>query len=523
MISTMKKLSRRTVLATAATIMVAPKTSLGRGISRCYSDVLDVAIIGAGVSGCYSAWRLSAQMPECTIGVFERNNRIGGRLWSVKPKGMTQQVAELGGMRIANNQIPLLNLTRILKLSLEPYPATEPNNLYYLRGIRTRAKDLVCSPNYGYRPLKEFEGKKSGELFKIVLQELTGSTNWTRGSFEVAKVGFKFQGKPLNNLPYEYVFHQILGSEASRFFTETAGYGRPNINVIQFLEEGALDLFVKEYKHVKGGYDLVPKGLAEQAKAQGATFTLGRTLLNLHFDGDLTVLTFADEGGKTYEVRAKSVISTLPDTAYEKLDHNCALRNTNGIKMLRNNLLGVPATKVYVNFPKQWWRELDMTSGRSITDLPMRQVFYLNDPSGRGLTLSPYASGDNAEGFWKPLLQPMNKHRMSGDTIAGKAIVDQLNVVHGIKVPTPSELIYRTFDGGYTGRGWNMWAPSTDVASTIANARQPFKDRRVYCCGQGTAEIQGWVMDTIASAESVMRKKFNLARPAWWPESYPAN
>jgi len=516
----MNKISRRTVLATAATLMVAPKTSLARTASSRQGDVLDVAIIGAGVAGCYAAWRISAQKQGQNIGVFERNNRIGGRLWSVKPKGMTQQVAELGGMRIAANQTPLLNLTRVLKLSLEPYPSTEPINLYYLRGIRTRAKDLACSPKFGYRPLKKFEGKTSDALFKIVLQELTGSINWTRESFEAARSGFTFQGKPLNTLPFEYVFQQILGSEASRFFLDTTGYGWPNMNVIQFLEEGAIYLFLKDYKHVKGGYDLVPKGLAKEAKSQGVTFTLGRTLRNLQFDGDLTVLTFADEEGEPYEVRAKSVISTLPDTAYNKLDYSCALRNSDAIHMLNKNLLGVDVARAYVNFPSQWWRDLDMTEGRSITDLPLRQSFYLNDPSGRGLTLSPYASGENAEGFWKPLLQPSTEHRMRGDTLAGKAIVDQINVLHGIKVPLPTELIYRIFDGGYTGHGWNMWAPSVDISSIIANVQQPIQDRSVYCCGQGAAASQGWVMDTLVSVESVMRNKFNLARPEWWPASY---
>jgi monoamine oxidase len=518
----MQTISRRAVLATGATIMAAPTASLGRGLRRLHRNVLDVAIVGGGVSGCYAAWRLSARAPNRSVGVFERSDRIGGRLWSVKPTGMSEQVAELGGMRIANNQTPLLNLTRLLNLTLDPYPATEPDNFFYLRGMRTRAKDLVCSPEFGYRPRREFEGKTGDELFAYALQELTGKTEWTRETFATAKPSMTFQGDPLNEFPYEYVFRQLLGTEASRFLLETTGYGRPNINIVQFLEEGALDLFIKGFKHVRGGYDLVPKGLAEQAKAQGSTFTMGMSLVDLQFDGELTVLTFASGSGPTTEVRAKHVILTIPDTAYEFIDPKSPLSQPNGMTNLLANLLGVLATKVYVNFPSQWWRQLGMIGGRSITDLPMRQCFYLNDPSGRGLTLSPYASGEASEGFWHPLLQPTSKHRMSADGHAGKAIVDQLNEMHGTTVPQPSELIYRTFDGGHVGRGWNMWAPGANVASIVPKARQPLNDRRVFCCGQATAEIQGWVMGTIGATESVLRKNFHLARPGWWPESYPA-
>lgn len=502
--------------------MAIPTTSLGRGIRRLHREVLDVAIVGGGVSGCYAAWRLSARAPNRSVGVFERSDRIGGRLWSVKPKGMSEQVAELGGMRIANNQTPLLNLTRLLNLTLDPYPATEPDNFYYLRGIRTRAKDLVCSPEYGYRPEKKFEGKTSDELFDHTLQELTGKTEWTREAFDAAKSSMTFQGHPLNELPYEFVFRQLLGTEASRFLLQTTGYGRPNVNIVQFLEEAALDLFIKSFKHVRGGYDLVPKSLAEQAKAQGATFTMGMTLVDLQFDGDITVLTFSSGNDSTTEVRAKHVILTIPDTAYEFIEPKSPLSQPNGMTTLLANMQGVPATKVYVNFPSQWWRQLGMTAGRSITDLPLRQCFYLNDPSGRGLTLSPYASGDVAEGFWQPLLKMVDGHRAGTNNPATKAIVDQLSEMHGASVPPPSELIHRTFDGGYVGRGWNMWAPGADVESIVPGARQPMNGRRVFCCGQATAEIQGWVMDTIGSTESVLRKNFHLARPGWWPERYPA-
>ena len=287
---------------------------------RLHREVIDTAIIGGGVSGCFAAWRLSAKAQHGSIAVFERSERIGGRLYSVKPKGMTDQVAELGGMRIANNQTPLLNLTKLLNLTLDPYPATEPDNLYYLRGLHTRAKDLVCSPEFGYHPTKAFEGKTNSELFSYLLEHLTGKISWTREDFTAAKQAMTFHGHPLNDLPYEYVFRHVLGTEASRFLIETTGYGRPNTNVLQFLEEGALDLFINGFQHVRGGYDLVPKGLAEQARAQGASFNFNHSLIDLQFDGELTVLQFACENGKTTEVRARNVIMAIPDTAYQFID-----------------------------------------------------------------------------------------------------------------------------------------------------------------------------------------------------------
>ena len=76
--------------------------------------MLDVAIVGGGVSGIYSAWRLmhcdvdtseilrdwASKRPDgnLKIGVFERGDRIGGRLLSLVPPGMPNLRAEVWAM-----------------------------------------------------------------------------------------------------------------------------------------------------------------------------------------------------------------------------------------------------------------------------------------------------------------------------------------------------------------------------------------------------------------------------------------
>ncbi|NER00422.1 MAG: NAD(P)-binding protein, partial [Cyanothece sp. SIO2G6] len=74
------------------------------------TEPIDIAIVGGGVSGVYSAWKLKKQYRDRTIVVFEASDHIGGRLLSVKPPGIDNMVAELGGMRILSDKIqPLIN------------------------------------------------------------------------------------------------------------------------------------------------------------------------------------------------------------------------------------------------------------------------------------------------------------------------------------------------------------------------------------------------------------------------------
>ena len=67
---------------------------------------IDIAVVGAGVSGAYAAWRLKREFPDKAIVLFEYSDRIGGRLFSKTLPGMPHVNAELGGMRFEDSTIP---------------------------------------------------------------------------------------------------------------------------------------------------------------------------------------------------------------------------------------------------------------------------------------------------------------------------------------------------------------------------------------------------------------------------------
>ena len=49
-------------------------------------NILDYAIIGGGITGLYSGWRLlTSNDDNLSVAVFEASNRLGGRLLSVVP------------------------------------------------------------------------------------------------------------------------------------------------------------------------------------------------------------------------------------------------------------------------------------------------------------------------------------------------------------------------------------------------------------------------------------------------------
>lgn len=80
---------------------------------------IEVAIIGAGTSGLYTAYRLvtDKKYKASEVQIFDMNNKLGGRLESVVMPGMNFW-GELGGMRYLTSQ-------EIVTTLIEGYPLTE--------------------------------------------------------------------------------------------------------------------------------------------------------------------------------------------------------------------------------------------------------------------------------------------------------------------------------------------------------------------------------------------------------------
>jgi monoamine oxidase len=190
----------------------------------------DLVVVGAGVAGTYCSWRLAEanERGVFKIGLFEASDRIGGRLFSIRPTGFQKECAELGGMRIGSDQLFTLALVRELGLSLLPDPAETPENFYYLRGTRWRQGETkkISIP---YDVESEWKGLSSYEIQSILTERLTGQgKQLTRLQWESIKQTAQYKGRPLVDYGYEEVLAQVLGSECARFYNDAGGYDYRN-------------------------------------------------------------------------------------------------------------------------------------------------------------------------------------------------------------------------------------------------------------------------------------------------------
>src|SRR5215472_7657708 len=157
-------ISRRAFVAramTAAGALALPvlpntaRTASQHRVSGSDNEVLDLAIVGAGISGIYSAWRLVTADPASVrilgrpvstgsrlrVTVFEGSQRVGGRLLSVRAPDLSA-TCELGGMRFASSHKRVISLINELKLSHHGFYTSHSQNHVLLRGKHLRVSDL---------------------------------------------------------------------------------------------------------------------------------------------------------------------------------------------------------------------------------------------------------------------------------------------------------------------------------------------------------------------------------------------
>lgn len=459
----------------------ALRTAVRERLTDGYDDGrdLDVAIVGGGVSGLYTAHRLLAS--DATpygagdVEVFERSDRIGGRLDSVTLPGI-EETGELGGMRFEPTAHRIVNalVTDVFDDHLEAraFPMGDPaNHLCYLRGQRFRASAWREAQAEG----EEFEtryyldeadaGFSPGQLFRKVIYDVLHADPWVREAYgdcirqeseyeyhveldrqawnEVKqRLTYEFpgpyEGLPVSELGMWTVLADQLGQEGYEFLSDAGGYYAltANWNAAQAMADIALD-FASEpaFETVCGGFDLLAYALANAVLADhDATIRTRNPLRTFRRTPDAErryALTVEHEpSGTEWTVRADHVVLAMPRRSLELLDQYNFLFEDERVQQHLDAVLVQPALKLLMAFEEPWWEaELGAEAGASVTDLPIRQCYYFgtNEESGddRSLFLASY-DDERAVSFWEGHEAEHSRREPRPTTPTGDANRDEL-------------------------------------------------------------------------------------------------
>jgi lysine 2-monooxygenase len=531
---------------------------------------LDIAVVGGGVSGAYSAWRLQQAIGTAAqIGLFEYSDRIGGRLYTITLPGLPHVKAEVGGMRyIPSQHIMVASLVEHLQLPTQNFPmgAKQPVgsncNIFYLRGKHLRLHELADSDKVPYNLAWSERGLGPTNLQVQVMNSIyPGFGNLSL--CEQMKV--KAFGKPLWTQGFWDLMYRVLSNEGYQFMRDAGGYDANVANANAVTQLPATEYSDEtEFLTLRDGYDQLPITLVQQFNETfpGALPTGQRLFMNhrlakiaigegdyrytLTFEPTTTVAgqTAVDTTASPIEVKAKKVILAMPRRSLELIESDFFQD-----EWLQKNIPSVliqSAYKLFLAYERPWWRALGLVAGRTVTDLPVRQIYYFGTESEQkdglpylnSLLMASYNDIGTVP-FWKGLedgkpypgyrpaclepgvtnIMPTTGYTATEDMVelANKQVAE----AHSIpQLPMPYSAVYHTWDADPYGGGWHEWKANYRLDEIMCRMRKPVDDQDIFIVGEAYSYGQGWVEGALDTAESTMQEFFNLPCPHWLDNQY---
>lgn len=364
----------------------------------------EVAIVGAGVSGLYTAFRLTEdkKYPASQVQVFDMNTKLGGRLESVIMPGMNFW-GELGGMRYLTSQEIVTTLiegyplsepdlqkrTPVLqgKMTPVPFPMGNPAELLmYFRKQHFKQDAWEVAQRYGeklqtrYHLNEDDLGFNSDQLFNKIIYNVLMADEWCAKkygkkikqgpseydfSFELTSrdwddikpnLTYCFKDSPynkrkVNDIGFWNLIKDQVSQEGYLFLANAGGYYS---NTINWNAAEAFPYMIGDfsnnpvYKTIEEGYDSIAYALANTYMSKKGACIWSENKLTSFGKGNPAKsqyryeLTFLNlKTNKEWKVQANAIVLAMPRRSLELLDQDNFFFNINEQAALNHNIRSV--------------------------------------------------------------------------------------------------------------------------------------------------------------------------------------
>lgn len=381
------RLSRREFMAGAGKLALSSAIASAAPLARAFAlpppkRPITVGIVGAGLAGLACAYELKRKGVLATL--FDANDRVGGRCWSLRDF-FPGQVAERGGEFIDTPHRTLLGYIKEFKLAVEDVDKEPGEVFYYFNGehypesrvvdeyrafvpaMRSDLRTLSGEPTAAdHTPQDELldrmsleqylDSRGAGRLIKSVIEQ----------AYE-AEYGLEIDEQSCLN------FLLFIHADRRSKFTP-------------------FGVFSDERYHVISGNDRIVEGLGDRLPGQ---IQLGMRLVRaLKTAAGRIELSFED-GASTKQAAFEAVVLALPFTTLREVELDASLGLPDWkINAIRSLGYGTNA-KMMIGFSGRPWASLG-GNGEAYSDLAHVQLTWETNPSQAstsGAVLTDYSSG----------------------------------------------------------------------------------------------------------------------------------
>ncbi|TLS36891.1 flavin monoamine oxidase family protein [Pseudalkalibacillus caeni] len=454
-----------------------------------------VLIIGAGISGLVAASLLKQAGHKVTI--IEGNNRIGGRIYTVREPFSKGYYLDMGAMRIPNTHVLAFEYIRRFKLKTAKFINTSPRDVFFVNNVITSRAYYEENPDVLAFPVAEWEkGKTATELFlsavKPFIDKYQNSTDEQKEAMkkEYARYSmgeflrFNPIGRPLSLNAIRKI-NVLLGIE-----------GFPEFSFVDILTDIIYPIFNEETKffEIVGGNDRLPLSFLPELRWN--IFLNQKVERIIQDQSGVTLQTRNPTNGEFTNFHGDIAIVTVPFPVFQFIDvvpyHSISFKKWQAI----GELMLLPAVKVGIEFKNRFWENFGI--GNIISDKPTRFTYtpsHNKGSSGPAILLASYSWAANAL-LWNSLSEE--------DII--RYVLKDLSKVYG-------NVVYREYIRGvsfnwsrnpFSAGCFTLFTPNqeTDIADFI---RQP--EGKLHFAGEHTSNFHGWIEGGI---ESGVRAAFEV-------------
>ncbi|WP_142683369.1 flavin monoamine oxidase family protein [Chitinophaga polysaccharea] len=514
-------------------------------------ETVDIAIIGAGIAGCYTSYRLKSEdrllkrEGRQKIVLYEQDDFIGGRLKSIK---FGEHYIELGGMRFFE-EIPILSdLLRHLNLTskVKQFDFSSNCNLSYLKKRSVRLDDFeLINTLYSLSPdeqstsaegLIEFAIKKHFNWFYPLhdhYHQCYKEKNWAlvdevSKQYEDIKSKTNWEGNSIESISWFQFLNAFLSTEAIAFIQDIGGYEivNSNGNASSWLDNIFYTPKNVQYKCLSSGFNSLPAKLCRDFVKNGGILKLNYKLIAVSKSDDKYLLSF-ENGKEIKQISTQFLILTVPKPALVKLIDNTSFSKKINKKIFES-IKSVNAFKLFLTYPFAWWEKARGDKGRDTTDLPIRQFYYnkFNDKSSTpALIMAAYCNGPDVI-YWNDLINdtkqsclekkmPNSEDYYIKEELKRVAHVFLTEAIGIMNAPLPIDVFYELWLESQGRPGWHVWDKGYSSEKSMDYMRQPFPKEKVYIVGESWAKEPGSVQGALETSEKMLQNNLGLSKPNW--------
>ena len=476
---------------------------------------LDLAIVGGGIAGTAVAWAVQQSRPDWSVALFERTNRIGGRLRSAKVDGLDHPI-ELGGMRYITSHRRFAELIDQFALPTHRFDPTGAEARSFLRGIASAGPDDP-EAGRGYDLEAPDRGRSAIDLARKAFEQIVpGFAALDHDGYAARRATDRFLDRRLTDWPIGDAIEAVLGREGRLFVADAFGYdsGIREFNAPDFVEF----MFVggdpsDEARTPDDGMDQIPRELATRFEAGGGAIHLERGLESLTMENGAVSLRL---GGDSH-VQAARVVLAAPLPALRLLASSSPVLRQPAFGRVFDSVEAFPAMKLYLWYDRPWWRP-SVSGNQTITDLPLRKVFYFDGAAGsRSALLAMFTDGLHIRP-WADLYDGSPGGAPASSAMLAEA-TRLLRETHPdvSDMPPPIGSAFMYWGADPHEAAWHFWRAGEVSDEILLVAPQPDRTLPVYIANEAFSRRQSWAEGALESAEAVVERV--TAEPVSRPHS----